>query len=175
MQPRTFWTQVLLVLTILLCLAGADRAAAPPDPDKLQQAKILFDKGLAAEKSKDYTGAIDCYRQGLKLFPETAVLHYRIGVCQETLGQKEEAIRSLQTFLAEESEGEEVFDARRRLENLLLPKLKPEQKQMLGEAEDNLKAAAELGITEKAAATPIRRAIVLLGKVKLEIPSYLRL
>ncbi|HZT34818.1 MAG TPA: tetratricopeptide repeat protein, partial [Nitrososphaera sp.] len=172
-----------VLLPLLVCLlqtssarAGQDgRSVAPNDGKKRQEAAALFAKALELEGKGDYQGAIENYHRARELFPDTALLHYRIGLCLQKLDKNTEAASAFKEFLQGVSDAEESADARKRLDKLLLPKLSAGQKKTWETALDNLQAARELTQANKPAEEPIRRAVALLTKLTSEQPKHLPL
>jgi tetratricopeptide (TPR) repeat protein len=159
---------------------AGERPSPSSDQQKREQAKTLFDEGLSKEREAKFSDAIERFRKVQELYPDTALLHYHLGVCHQALGQMDEAITSLKAFLVagtEEAEGE-ATDARRRLDAFLLPKLTRAQKEMYDLATDNLNAALRV-ISDAGSATmatkPLARAIELLLQLRKDVPSYLPL
>ena len=153
--------------------------AGGTENNKREQAKGIFDQGAAAERQGDYVRAIDFYNQGLALFPDEALLHYRIGMCRINLRQTQEAEQSLRAFLRSGYQGPEELDGRSRLQELLLPTLTPEQREKWKDAADCLEVAAmtqplvKTIPKEPAQLRSLQNAVDLLSKLEKEVPKYL--
>lgn len=150
---------------IALEARSAPYQASGKNDDRRQQARDLYNKGLSAEKEGDYTSALASFEASLRLFPDTPVVRYKVGVCQAQLGRNDAAAASLKTYLANESDGPEAEDARRRVEKLLLPKLDATQREALEEAN----AYLEVNVP----GTPYRKALVILKRLAGQVPGYL--
>jgi hypothetical protein len=88
-----------LFLLLLSLLAAAPAAAQPSDAD-VQEARRLFDEGVAAIQSEDYATALDDFTRSQDLNPRPVTM-YNIGMCQRALTDFPGAYVTLQTYLAE--------------------------------------------------------------------------
>ena len=72
----------------------------PPDPE-LEAARALFEEGLRAFESDDWTTAVEKFEATHRLSPRPAVL-FNIAVCHERLGDIQSAIGAYQRYLGED-------------------------------------------------------------------------
>ncbi len=71
---------------------AAPEAANVTEGDRLQgQARILLDKGKELYRRDEDTQAVEAFHQAIKLNPELAEAHFRLGLAYDALGQAKEA------------------------------------------------------------------------------------
>jgi hypothetical protein len=103
-----------LLLLPLSLLAAAPAAAQPSDVD-VQEARRLFDAGVAAIQNEDYATALDDFTRSQNLNPRPVTM-YNIGMCQRALADFPAAYATLQQYLAEaEDNSASRLDAARRV------------------------------------------------------------
>ena len=156
-----------------------DAAATDSDGAELRRAKELFDKALACESERRFDQAMEHYREIQQLFPANPLVHYRLGICQQRLGKKADAVKSFRAFLQTDYDGQELADGRSRLEELLLPALTRRQREKWEEAADYLQVASEMqlrievGHGDPPRLQSVEKAVKLLLGLKGEVPAYL--
>jgi len=89
-------TIVALALSVAVALPAAPVRAAGPDPE----AVAAFEEGQELFSLADYEGALAAFRRAGEIQPAPA-LDYNIGLCHLRLGQYEEAIAALESYLAQ--------------------------------------------------------------------------
>ncbi|MBD3287491.1 tetratricopeptide repeat protein, partial [candidate division KSB1 bacterium] len=72
-----FMQKIILIFTIGIFLFFIQRSFAN---DKITEAKLNFHKGQELLAAGDHEGAIDCLRQAVKLFPDSAKFHHRLAL-----------------------------------------------------------------------------------------------
>ena len=70
------------------------------------KAREVFRQALAAEKDGDQAGAEEGYRNAIKLQPDTAIFHYRLGLLLQKQSQWEAASGSMKMALGLETTNE---------------------------------------------------------------------
>ncbi len=149
------------------------------EKSKRDLANEYSEQGLKAELGGQYDRAVDLYRKAQKLLPEAPRLHYRIGAClHKGGGDAKVATTELLAFVRMGGDGDELADAQERLDDLLLPKLTPEQRKHWEEACDYLEAQEELtkaalGTDGRPDITPARKARDLLVPLNRQVPKFL--
>lgn len=95
--------RIASVFTVVLVLGGAARIAAQPAPsaDKRAEAKRHFDQGVALYNDGNFNAALAEFRAAYQLAPSSALL-YNIGLTQKSLFRYNDAIESLERYVAEE-------------------------------------------------------------------------
>jgi tetratricopeptide (TPR) repeat protein len=72
-----------------LALLGAARRDAPKSP------QLLVASGVLLESLRRLNEARDTYVEGLKVFPDSAEIHYRLGALEDHLGRKADGLKAM--------------------------------------------------------------------------------
>jgi tetratricopeptide (TPR) repeat protein len=98
----------LLALTVGVCLVTASvpglalaapaKAEAKPQIDTEQRAMKAYTDGKAAYDAGSYNEALQLFLDAQSLYP-SPVFHYNVGLCQEALGNLEQAVISYEAYL----------------------------------------------------------------------------
>jgi hypothetical protein len=102
---------VLLVLALALPRAASAQSGG-------EEARRLFEEGVAALQREDYATALVAFQRAQELSPRPILL-YNIGMCRRALLQFPEAIETFQQYLAETATDPEVADARVQVAQLV--------------------------------------------------------
>lgn len=96
-------TGVCLVTASLPCLALAAPAKKNKEEEKAeidteQRAMTAYNDGKSAYDAGDYGEALQLFLEAQSLYP-SPVFHYNVGLCQEALGNLEQAVISYEAYL----------------------------------------------------------------------------
>jgi tetratricopeptide (TPR) repeat protein len=115
---------------------GSQDAVADLDPDQLPQdtsgtqefhpwnphkAMKSIEVGDYYFKRKNYKAALDRYKEALYYKDGDAVASFRLAVCQEKLGEKDEAKKYFEAYLKVQPEGQYAKDAHASIERMAKP------------------------------------------------------
>jgi len=77
--------------------ASSEAAATPePAPTFSGDARALFDRGREAYRQNRDAEAVEAFKEAVRLEPEFAEAHYRLGLAYHATGQKEESEKSFE-------------------------------------------------------------------------------
>jgi len=102
-----------VLLALALALPGAASAQTSND-----EARRLFDEGVAALQREDYATALVAFQRAQELSPRTILL-YNIGMCRRALLQFPEAIEVFRQYLAQSGNDPAAADTRAQVVQLV--------------------------------------------------------
>ena len=89
-------TTLLLTFTLIACCA-LEGAAQAPHPQPPAPAEALVAEGDEYARERQYDKAVEAYRQALRLKPELAAAHLRLGNAYVNMGRVADAVEPLRT------------------------------------------------------------------------------
>ncbi|KIG18124.1 hypothetical protein DB30_02011 [Enhygromyxa salina] len=81
-----------------MAIAAPAEAEAKPEIDTEQRAMKAYGDGKAAYDAGNYSEALQLFLDAQSLYP-SPVFHYNVGLCQEALGNLEQAVISYEAYL----------------------------------------------------------------------------
>ena len=117
---------------------GWAAALAPEESAWHARLGLLLAKGWGGRRNRE---AAEALTRALALRPSWSELRYHLAVIQQGRGSFDEAVRELRAYLAAESEGPLVADARARLTALTRPVAEPPDRKLAGSCPEQIEAA----------------------------------
>jgi tetratricopeptide (TPR) repeat protein len=97
-------TTVLRCAPILLAVLLGAPAAAAQEGDAVEQARLLFEEGLAAARAQEFDRALELFGRSYALNPNPTVT-YNMGLCYQKTGDAPAAVQAFTDYLEESGDG----------------------------------------------------------------------
>ena len=82
----------MLVLLFILVVSPTIAQAVPTKPQQAQNAQVYFDKAYSLRQRGQYQEAVEAYKEGLRLNPNSAHYYNQLSYTYSLLKQHEQAI-----------------------------------------------------------------------------------